>query len=105
MEQHDAAACAAASVAATSSSLQQQQEHYGSLYESLLELGFTPDQVQDVLAALHGGAGGAGGLEACLDWLCLHVPPAQLPRRFTGSAAAQVAAGSAGVKVRAPCVC
>jgi hypothetical protein len=44
----------------------------------------------------------AAGLEAALDWLCFNVPAAHLPRRFTGSSAAQVAAGSAGVKVRGP---
>lgn len=87
-----------------------QEQRYAELYERLLELGFSVAQVQDVLAALHGSAQQQNQhqqlsaplrsqLEAALDWLCLHVPAAQLPRRFTGSAASQVAAGAAGVKV------
>ena len=35
--------------------------------------------------------------EAVLDWLCLHVDPAALPRRFAG--AARSAAAGAGVRV------
>ena len=44
-------------------------------------------------------AGGEVSEEAALDWLCLHVDPAQLPRRFAGHARGRAAA--AGVKVLA----
>ena len=37
--------------------------------------------------------------EAALDWICLHVDPAHLPRRFAGSARSHAAA--AGVRVLA----
>lgn len=109
----------------SSTSTKQLEQHYAALYDALLELGFSAQQVQYALAAMHGAHMAAGAaqqqtlpwmppqqlsthavaaeqasMEACLDWLCLHVPAAQLPRRFTGSAAAQVAAGSEGVKVR-----
>ena len=44
-------------------------------------------------------AGGEVSEEAALDWLCLHVDPAQLPRRFAGNARGR--ASAAGVKVLA----
>ena len=44
-------------------------------------------------------AGGEVSEEAALDWLCLHVDPTQLPRRFAGNARGRAAA--AGVKVLA----
>ena len=28
---------------------------------------------------------GSATLESCLDWLCLNLPPSQLPRKFAGS--------------------
>lgn len=123
---HRAAAAAALqqSPSANSSSSNQRglEQHYASLYDTLLEHGFEVQHVQAALAALHSASarhqqqqhrhqhagylstgsssgGATAGLEAVLDWLCLNVPAAQLPRRFTGSSAAQVAAGSAGVKV------
>lgn len=108
---------AAAPVPLPDSAQRQLAALYTSLYETLLELGFSTAQVQDALTGVHHDpatqqqlllsssscSNTAAGLDACLDWLCLHVPPAQLPRRFTGSAAAQVAAGSVGVKVCVAC--
>jgi len=37
--------------------------------------------------------------EALLDWLCLHVDPADLPKRFVGESQSRKAA--AGIKVMA----
>ncbi len=37
--------------------------------------------------------------EALLDWLCLHVDPADLPKRFVGESLSRKAA--AGIKVMA----
>jgi hypothetical protein len=120
-ELHNKATTAAAQkgTPGNSSSQRNLEQHYTSLYETLLEHGFDVQHVQAALAALHSSSDSAqqqgylrsaavvagtaaAGLEAALDWLCLNVPAAQLPRRFTGSSAAQVAAGSAGVKVRGP---
>lgn len=42
-------------------------------------------------------AGGEVSEEAVLDWLCLHLDPADMPRRFAG--AAQSRAAAAGIKV------
>lgn len=42
-------------------------------------------------------AGGDASEEAVLDWLCLHLDPADLPRRFAG--AAQSRAAAAGIRV------
>ena len=42
-------------------------------------------------------AGGDASEEAVLDWLCLHLDPADLPRRFAG--AAQSRAAAAGLRV------
>lgn len=49
----------------------------------LMALGFAADDVTDALAAT-GTSGAAGGqaLEACLDWLCMHMPEADLPLAF-----------------------
>ncbi len=49
----------------------------------LAALGFAADDVGDALAAT-GTSGVAGGqaLEACLDWLCMHLPEADLPPAF-----------------------
>jgi len=109
-----AAAAPKSSATATNSTQRNLQQHYAALYDTLLEHGFEVEHVQAALAALHSSSAeqqrqhwsqlhastdAASGLEAALDWLCLNVPPAQLPRRFTGSSAAQVAVGAAGVKV------
>lgn len=124
--QHKAASTAARQQQPITPSPQRDlEQHYSSLYDTLLEHGFEVQQVQPALAALHssstspqglsshwasttaaaGAAAGAGaaavGLEAALDWLCLNVPPGQLPRRFIGSSTAHLAAGSEGVKVGA----
>lgn len=107
------AAAAHSAAASSSSSLKELEQHYASLYDSLLEYGFDLMQVQAALAALHSsitkqqlGTPGvaskrstAADVDAALDWLCYNIPAAQLPRRFTGSSAAYIAAGSAGVKV------
>ncbi|KAK9846310.1 hypothetical protein WJX81_001334 [Elliptochloris bilobata] len=49
----------------------------------LAGLGFAPGDVGDAMAAVAvSGAAGAAALEACLDWLCMHVPEGELPPAF-----------------------
>lgn len=106
-----AAAAASPTAILSSSSQTELEQHYASLYDSLLEYGFEVPQVQAALVALHaasakqlqepGKRSAAADIEAALDWLCYNIPASQLPRRFTGSSAAQIAAGGAGVKVSA----
>jgi hypothetical protein len=79
----------------------QLQQAYQEAYEQLLRYGFTTQQVQDALSALPQHT---VSTESALDWLCLHVPPGELPRRFVGqgrAAAAAAAAGGITVKVGA----
>jgi hypothetical protein len=63
----------------------------------LAALGFADADAEAALAAAGGAAGGAV-LEACLDWLCMHVPEADLPPAFAPGAAAQ-RTGCAGATV------
>jgi hypothetical protein len=46
-------------------------------------------------------AGGDASEQAVLDWLCLHVDPADLPRRFAGAAASRAAPASIKVVSKA----
>lgn len=46
----------------------------------LTALGFAADDVTDALAAT--GTSGGQAVEACLDWLCMHLPEADLPLAF-----------------------
>lgn len=49
----------------------------------LAGLGFAADDVADALAvAAAAGAANGQALEACLDWLCMHVPEVDLPPAF-----------------------
>jgi hypothetical protein len=107
------AAAASSAAASSSSGLRELEQHYATLYDSLLEYGFDVAQVQAALTALHASIARqqlgklgvaskpstAADLDASLDWLCYTIPAAQLPRRFTGSSAAYITAGGAGVKV------
>jgi hypothetical protein len=52
----------------------------------LAALGFADADTEAALAAAQGAAGGAA-LEACLNWLCMHVPEADLPPAFAPGAA------------------
>ncbi|CAK0787622.1 hypothetical protein CVIRNUC_010844 [Coccomyxa viridis] len=65
-------------------------------YDALLAHGFQHKQIQDAMQAQ---AGGDMSEEALLDWLCLHVDAADLPKRFVGESVSRKAA--AGVKVMA----
>jgi hypothetical protein len=49
-------------------------------YDHLIGHGFQQQDVQDALKALKGPS-----VEAALDWLCIHVPPERLPKRFAGA--------------------
>ncbi|BDA49474.1 Putative ATP-dependent RNA helicase DHX57 at C-terminar half [Coccomyxa sp. Obi] len=69
-------------------------EELAQVYDTMLGHGFKKEHVQQALQSL---AGGNISEEAVLDWLCLHVDPADLPRRFAG--AAQSRAAAAGIKV------
>ena len=60
----------------------------------LAGLGFAAADVGEALAAVSvAGPAGGGALEACLDWLCMHVPEADLPPAF-GPGASQASDGS-----------
>jgi hypothetical protein len=76
----------------------QLQQVYMQTYEKLLEYGFKSEQVQQALTALPLGS---ADQDAALNWLCLHLPAAELPQRFAGRNRA-AAGGGAGrsVKVR-----
>ncbi|KAK9832693.1 hypothetical protein WJX81_000845 [Elliptochloris bilobata] len=63
-----------------------------AVYDSLLTSGFREDDVRQALQAL---AGSEITQEAALDWICLHVDPARLPRRFAGNARSHAAAAGA----------
>ncbi|CAM6062960.1 unnamed protein product [Sphagnum tenellum] len=51
-----------------------------SLYDTLVAEGFSSLQIEQALAALPLGV---ATLEAALDWLCLNLPPSQLPSKFS----------------------
>ncbi|CAI5481236.1 unnamed protein product [Closterium sp. Yama58-4] len=54
-----------------------------SAYETLSREGFTVEQVESALSSL---VPSSLSLEAAFDWLCLHLPPQQLPRHFASAA-------------------
>ncbi|CAM6038869.1 unnamed protein product [Sphagnum compactum] len=64
-----------------------------SLYDTLVAEGFSSLQIEQALAALPLGV---ATLEAALDWLCLNLPPSQLPSKFSsGFQTESVEGGSA----------
>ncbi|CAL8464644.1 g4179 [Coccomyxa elongata] len=69
-------------------------EELARVYDTMLGHGFKKEHVQQALQSL---AGGDISEEAVLDWLCLHLDPADMPRRFAG--AAQSRAAAAGIKI------
>lgn len=72
---------------------------YTAVLDALLGHGFSTEQAESALRALP--LGGAS-VPAALDWLCLNLPPSQLPRRFAaGGARAAVGGVGAGVRVLA----
>jgi hypothetical protein len=54
---------------------------YQDVYEGLLGHGFQQVDIETAMAALT-----APSLDAALDWLCVHTPPARLPHRFAAGA-------------------
>eukprot|EP00884_Botryococcus_braunii_P002000 jgi/Botrbrau1/11800/Bobra.0224s0007.1 len=68
------------------------------VYESLLEHRFLPEHIQQALQAL---AGQRITEDAALDWLCLHLDPKELPRRFAGNAGSRSTAGPVRVLAKA----
>ena len=72
-------------------------------YDGAVAAGFTHAQARRALTAIvKEGASASLTLDAVLDWLCLHTPPADLPKRFAGAArAAAAAAGPVTVVARA----
>ncbi|MEW5303786.1 MAG: hypothetical protein WDW36_006443 [Sanguina aurantia] len=70
---------------------------YSSVFDGLIGLGFTEEQVQGVLRELPLGT---ATLDGALDWLCIHTPTNLLPRSFVGSALGGRAGGSNGSAVR-----
>ena len=72
-------------------------------YDGAVAAGFTHAQARRALTAMmKGGASASLTIDAVLDWLCLHTPPADLPKRFAGAArAAAAAAGPVTVVARA----
>ncbi|KAG1663311.1 hypothetical protein FOA52_006270 [Chlamydomonas sp. UWO 241] len=77
----DAAATSAAAAAAAPAGARSVKA-YVHIYEELLGHGFSAAQVQ---SALSSKPQGRATLEGCLDWLCLSLPPSELPQRFVGS--------------------
>jgi uncharacterized UBP type Zn finger protein len=51
-----------------------------AVYDTLVGHGFQQQDVQGALTALK-----AADTDAALDWLCMHVPPERLPKRFAGA--------------------
>lgn len=55
----------------------------GEMAAQLAGLGFAAADVSEALDAVAAaGAANGGALEACLDWLCMNVPEADLPPAF-----------------------
>eukprot|EP00798_Chlamydomonas_sp_ICE-L_P014354 gene14354-20351_t len=67
-------------------------KQYHAVFDELLGLGFNQHQIQEALKALPLGS---ATLDTTMDWLCLNLPPSQLPRRFAGGQR-----GIAGSKVK-----
>lgn len=99
-EEPAAAPAAAAAGPANKSVRQAALRQFTHLYDKLLELGFREQHVQAVLKVLP--PGGATH-EAALDWLCMNLPQAELPRRLAGRVRAGGGPGGGGVKVGGCC--
>ena len=68
-----------------------------AVYDTLEDLGFTQDHVEAAMTARLGA-----GLEAALDWLCLHVPNSELPKGYTDKALGGLHMGSIECVPRKP---
>jgi hypothetical protein len=54
-------------------------EDLADVYDGLVSHGFQKMDIQAAMEAVPHAT-----LEAALDWLCMHVPPVRLPKRFEG---------------------
>jgi hypothetical protein len=49
------------------------------IYDGLIAHGFQTDDIQAAMESVAHPT-----METALDWLCMHVPPARMPKRFEG---------------------
>jgi hypothetical protein len=83
---------ATAAEGVTYASRKKAQSALRALYDDLGQLGFQQQHVQAALQ--HQATQAMPSLEAALHWLCLNVPPDQLPAKFVSRSRAIAAAGA-----------
>lgn len=69
-----------------------------ALFADLLQLGFQQEHVEAVLQ--HQAKQAMPSMDAALHWLCLNVPPDQLPAKFVSRSRATSAAGASALSPR-----